>query len=162
MKIAIATNSVDKINGIKIAFSRFFKIEETEIEIIHRSVDSGVSEQPFDEETYRGAINRCERILEEKADYYISCEAGIEKFWEIYFNVQVVCIFDNMSQSFSFGKSSGWQIPYRDIEKIRKSNLDSYLREKGFSSLEDVLGKGYSRTNAVAEATEHALASKKL
>lgn len=162
MKIAIATNSVDKINGIKIAFSRFFKIEETEIEIVHRSVDSGVNEQPFDEETYQGAINRCENILAEDADFYVSCEAGIEAFGGIYFNVQVICIFDKRTQSFSFGKSSGWQIPYRDIEKIRKSNLDSYLRAKGFISLEDVLGKGYSRTNAVAEATEHALASKKL
>ncbi len=162
MKIAIATNSVDKINGIKIAFSRFFNIKETEIEIVHRSVDSGVSEQPFNEEVYRGAINRCESILTEDADFYASCEAGIEAFWEIYFNVQIVCIFDKRTQSFSLGKSSGWQIPYRDIEKIREINLDKYLREKGFNSLEDILGKGYSRCNAIAQATEHALASKKI
>ena len=47
MRVAIATDSAEKIKGIKSAFSRFFKIEEDEIEFFHQKVDSGVPEQPF-------------------------------------------------------------------------------------------------------------------
>ena len=163
MKVGIATNSIDKINGIKQAFTRFFQIEGIDVEVIHRSVDSGVTEQPFNEETYLGALNRVNNLIDlENADFYVSCEAGIEKFLGRYFNVQVVCIYDKKTQGYSFGKSAGWQIPSDDIEVIKNINLDTYLRNKGFNCLEDVLGQNYSRTNAIAQATEHALASKAL
>lgn len=157
ISIAIATNSADKINGIKLAFSRYFKVKETEIAIVHRAAKSGVAEQPFNEETYQGARNRVDTLIPINTfDYYVSCEAGIENVLEdLYFNVQVVCIYDK--KNYFFGKSAGWQIPSRDIETIRKTNLDKYLRDKGYTCLEDVLGKGYSRQNAVMQATEHAL-----
>ncbi len=158
MKIEIATNSVDKINGIKVAFSRYFHIEETEMEVLHRSVESRVPEQPFDEETYLGAKNRVDALIgSNDASFYVSCEAGIESFLGKYFNVQVVCIFDKKSKNYVFGKSAGWQIPSKDIEVIKESDLDSYLRNKGIDALEQILSS--SRAEAVAEATEHALAS---
>ena len=161
MRLKIATDSSDKIRGIRVAFSRFFQIEEIDIEVIHQKVSSGVPEQPFDEETYCGALNRVNAIInsEDVANFYISCEAGIEEFMGIYLNVQVVCIFDTNSQSYIFGKSAGWQIPSKDIEVIKESNLDNYLRNKGVSSIEEILGADYSRANAVAQATEFALAS---
>ena len=49
MKVEIATNSIDKINGIKVAFTRFFNIEESQIVFHCEKVNSGVSEQPFNE-----------------------------------------------------------------------------------------------------------------
>lgn len=164
MRVEIATNSIEKINGIKLAFSRYFKIKESSIEIINMKVDSGVPEQPFNEETYLGALNRVNTLIEnsEKADYYISCEAGIEEFFGKYLNVQVVCIYDTSAQEYFFGKSAGWQIPSIDIEIIKKNNLDNYLKKKGITSIEQLLGKDYSRSKAVLEATELALACKKL
>lgn len=165
MKIAImiATNSVDKINGIKLAFSRYFQLEKTEIAIVHRAAKSGVPDQPFNEETYQGAKNRVDTLIPINTfDYYVSCEAGIESVLDLYFNVQVVCIYDNKKKRYFFGKSAGWQIPLKDIELIKKDNLDKYLRDKGYTCLEDVLGQGYSRENAVMQATEHALATMKL
>ena len=77
MKLAIATNSVDKINGIKSAFSRFFNLKDTEVEIFHQAVESGVPEQPFDEKTYLGAQNRVKALISSEdidADYYVSCK----------------------------------------------------------------------------------------
>ena len=73
MRVAIATDSKEKIKGIKSAFSRFFKIEEDKIEFFHKKVDSGVSEQPFNEETYEGAFNRVNTLIEksEKADLLV-------------------------------------------------------------------------------------------
>ena len=164
MRVGIATDSTEKIKGIKSAFSRIYKIEENEIEFFHQKVDSGVSEQPFNEETYKGALNRVNTLIEksEKADFFISCEAGIEEFFGKYLNVQVICIFDSKNQRYLWGKSSGWQIPYEDIESIRNSNLDDYLRSKGINCTEDLLGTDYSRAEAIAQATEFALASQKL
>ena len=161
MRVAVATNSIDKINGIKQVFSLFYR---TEVEVYHQAVETGVPEQPFDEETYRGAINRVNTLMAypEEADFYVSCEAGIEGFFGKYFNVQVVCIFERKSQSYAFGKSAGWQVPTKDIEAIRKENLDTYLRKMGYNSLEEVLGPGNSRESAVAQATEMALRSLQL
>ena len=162
MKLAIATNSVDKLNGIRIAFSQFFRIEETEIEVYHCSVDSGVPEQPFDEYTYQGAINRVKALIDsrkDEVDFCVSCEAGIEKAFGQYFNVQVICIYEVKKQKYLWGKSAGWQVPSEDIEIIEKSNLDSYLRKKGVMQIEDLLGLDYSRAKLVTQATKHALAS---
>lgn len=162
MKLKIASNSIDKINGIKMAVSRFFNVNETELEIFHQSVDSGVPEQPFDEETYLGAKNRVKALLnsEDETDLYISCEAGIEEFSGIFFNVQVVCIFDKKTQRYSFGKSTGWMIPTEDIDTIRKTSIDKYLKSRGITCLEDLLG--YSRAEEISRATKCALSSLKL
>ena len=163
MKIGIATKSPDKIAGIKEAISRFFNLENHEIELYCQAVESGVSEQPFDSETYQGALNRATSIQESLPgmDYYISCEAGIENVFGQYFNVQVICLITSNGKTL-WGKSSGWVIPNQDIEKIRKNNLDTYLREKGISRIEDLLGPSCSRSAAVAKATWLALASGKL
>ena len=164
INVAIATKSPDKIEGIKDAFFRFFNIEETDINFYPNSISSGVSEQPFGEETYVGALNRVQDIRRElpNMDFYISCEAGIENAFDQYFNVQVVCIMEAKSLKIAWGKSAGWTIPSKDIEIIRNNNLDTYLRGKGINSIEELLGKDYSRRSAVAQATELALASRRL
>lgn len=167
LKIAIATSSYQKIGGIIKGLSRFFKMDKTEIEILFKSTESGVHEQPFDADIYIGARNRVDNIKEhliksKHYDYYISCEAGIESYVNMYFNVQVVCIYETKTKQYLFGKSAGWQIPSKDIEIIKETNLDSYLKKKGISSIEEILGSSYTRSEAVAQATELALAAKKL
>lgn len=163
MKVAIATKSRDKIDGIKLSFSRFFT-EETTASFYSTSVESGVSNQPFDSETYQGALNRLNNI--QKAlpgmDFYVSCEAGIENTFGQYFNVQVVCILETKTQRIFWGKSAGWSLPPNKIEIIRNNTLDTYLRGEGISCIEELLGPSYSRSAAVADATWLALASGKL
>lgn len=164
LKVAIATTSLEKISGVKEAISRFFCMKESEIEFYSKSISSGVSEQPFGDETYEGALNRVNGVRKEfsEMDFYISCEAGIEKAFGQYFNVQVVCIYETKTQKFFWGKSEGWSIPSGDIEIIRKNNLDTYLRGKGITSIEELLGTSHSRRAAVTQATELALASRKI
>lgn len=164
MKVAIATSSPEKIKGILEGFSRFFQVAKSQIETHFQTVESEVSEQPFDSETYVGARNRVDnvkKILTDGWDFYVSCEAGIESFAGCYLNVQVVCIFEVKTQKYFWGKSAGWQIPTEDIEIIRESNLDNYLRGKEIQSIEELLGSEYSRSNLVAQATELALISSK-
>ncbi len=164
MKLKIATNSTKKLCGITNAFSRFFGIQETEIEVSHQSVDSGVPNQPFNEETYQGALNRVQALLNSEDscnyDYYVACEAGIEKFMGLYFNVQVVCIYEKKTNKFFYGKSSGWQIPSEAIEIIKQTNLDDYLKNNGITEIRQLLGN--SRAELVSQATQVALASAKL
>ena len=96
MKVEIATASHEKILGIKTAILRFFKIQESEVEIHYQKVKSEVPRQPFMKEIYQGALNRVNTIRHTggDADFYISCEAGIEVCMRNFFNVQVICIFD--------------------------------------------------------------------
>lgn len=163
MKVAIATKSPDKISGIKETILRFFNLEENEVEFFSSLVESGVSEQPFDSETYQGALNRATFIQNKipGMDYYISCEAGIENVFGEYYNIQIVCILTSNIKPL-WGKSSGWTIPSEDIDIIRNNNLDIYLKSRGITSLEELLGPSYSRSAAVADATWMALASGKL
>ncbi len=162
VKVAIATKSAEKIAGIKEAIHR--TLNETELELNFKETKSGVSSQPFGEETYQGAWNRIQDIKQNfpNMDFYVSCEAGIEKIFNQYFNVQVVCIYNSKSKKFLWGKSSGWMIPSKDIDTIRKESLDIYLRKKGINRIEELLGKNNSREAFVAQATEIALASEKL
>ncbi len=164
MKVAIATSSQEKIAGVKDAFLRFFQMKESEIEFYSTPIESGVPEQPFDDEIYQGALNRVNGTREvlKDMDFYISCEAGIEYAFFHFYNVQVVCIFDSKSQCYFWGKSAGWSIPDDAIEEIFHSNLDIFLRSKGITCIEELLGQNNSRRAAVAQAAEFALASGRL
>lgn len=164
MKIAIATNSVEKIKGIKGAIER---ITKESVDVYNQATDSMVSDQPMDNETYDGALNRVNNLLAQvdpsNFEYLISCEAGIEVFRDLCFNIQVVCIFETSSGSYYWGKSSGWQFSKKDLEGVIENNLDAYMRGKGFNSLVKLTGdEEITRQHLVEEATIMALASKKI
>ena len=181
--IIIATESKDKIEGIKNAFLQYFPSEEYTIKIYYGKTESEVDEQPFGNDTYTGAYNRINNIKkrfdgntvnDEKitADYYVSCEAGIDDTNKviikgvpetIYASEQIACVYIPKDDSYTFGKSCSWIIPSEDIEEIRKTNLDSYLRKKECTGLQDIgEGKYITRSEAVVQAVSSALASKKL
>lgn len=177
--VIIATTSEDKIEGIREAFTIFFQNEEYEIKIYSSKVDSNVSEQPFGNDTYQGAYNRIENArkkyrepLKEQgitANYYVSCEAGIDdtnrivingESKTIYASEQIVCIYNVGKDSYSFGKSSSWTIPEKDIEIIKDEGLDQYLRKRECSGLHDVGDGSYiTRKDAVREGACSAIAS---
>lgn len=177
--LLIATTSKDKIDGIRRAFLHYFPEEEFEIKIYSGKIESGVPDQPFGNDTYQGAYNRINNIrkkyeetFKERGigiDYYVSCEAGIDdtnkviidgKVTNLYASEQVICIYSEKQNSYSFGKSSSWTIPEKEIEEIKKNNLDQYLRARGCTGLQDVgYGKYDSRAIAVMEGTKSAIAS---
>lgn len=177
--ILIATTSKDKIEGITKAYIHYFPKDNYEIKIYSGKAKSDVPDQPFGNDTYQGAYNRinnikekCKELLKEKEiniDYYVSCEAGIDdtnkvivdgKLKTLYASEQIVCIYNSKQDMYSFGKSSSWTIPEEDIEEIKRSNLDQYLKNKGCNGLNDIGdGKYISRENAIVEATKSAIAS---
>lgn len=177
--IVISTVSEDKIEGIKDAFLKYFPEKQFEIKVFSSKTESDVPEQPFGNNTYQGAYNRIcnirekyEKILKEKgivADYYVSCEAGIDdsnkvfikgRETTIYASEQVVCIYNPIDDIYSFGKSSSWTVPEKDIEQIKNIGLDKYLRKRECTGLNDVgNGKYITRRQAVMEGTSSAIAS---
>ncbi|HRN86815.1 MAG TPA: inosine/xanthosine triphosphatase [Candidatus Dojkabacteria bacterium] len=78
-KIVVASKNPVKINSALDGFSRMFPDEEFEIEGV--SVRSHVSDQPTtNEETYKGALNRCDNASKNfAADYYVGIEGGIDR-----------------------------------------------------------------------------------
>lgn len=165
LHIGIATTSESKIEGIISAYEHFFP--EYKIIVHPKKTESGVSKQPFGKETYIGATNRIMNlmhILKEEnifADYYVSCEAGIDdNISGLYFSEQVACIYNSKTKKSFLGKSSSWSIPKEDIPEIINTNLDKYLRNRGCTGLQDVgNGKYITRSMAVEEGVKGALAS---
>lgn len=77
MKIIVGSKNPVKINAVKKAFSKYF--ENTEVE--GKKIKSGVSDQPMNiEESYRGALNRAEKVMEAyDCDFAVGLEGGLEE-----------------------------------------------------------------------------------
>ena len=76
--VVSATTNPAKIQAILQAFDEIFGEGSCHIESV--SVESGVPEQPFGEETRAGARNRVAnaRIAQPHADFWVAIEAGID------------------------------------------------------------------------------------
>ena len=177
--LVVATTSEDKIQGIKEGFLQYFPGEIYDIKIYSSKSESNVSNQPFGNETYQGAYNRITNIRKKyeeainrqeiDVNYYVSCEAGIDDTNKVFINgniipiynsEQIVCIYNPENDSHCFGKSSSWTIPTQDIEEIKNTDLDQYLRNMGCTGLHDVGNGNYiTRKDAVMEGTRSAIAT---
>ncbi len=75
--VIVASQNPVKIEVAKRAFAALFP--ETEFEFISTDSPSGVSDQPYGDDTYLGASNRLTHIhtVHPDADYWISQEGGI-------------------------------------------------------------------------------------
>ena len=59
MKVLIGTNNKGKVEGAKQAFEKFY----TNVEVIGVSVNSDVSDEPVNDEIYKGASNRVNNLI---------------------------------------------------------------------------------------------------
>ena len=77
MKVAIGTLNKAKTAAVENIINGHL----TNVQYIHKHVDSGVSQQPFsNEETRSGAINRAKNTLKETgADYCFGLEGGVQE-----------------------------------------------------------------------------------
>lgn len=142
MKVIVGSNNPGKIEGIKLAFSEYFK--EFEIEGI--KVESDVPNEPVNEQIYIGASNRVEnvrKIVEEQgkeADFYVAIESGITNKlgeWAI-INVAVI---EDKNGFRSFGTSAGFPVPEKYVEEIINTDLGKVM-DKIFDEEELRKGKG--------------------
>ncbi|MEM4702333.1 MAG: DUF84 family protein, partial [Archaeoglobaceae archaeon] len=91
MKIVVGSKNPTKIEGTRLAFEQFFGKVEIE------SVEIKTKNQPFDEETINGAIERAIRSYSDEFDFSVGIEAGLIRISHTisgYMDFQVAAIFN--------------------------------------------------------------------
>ncbi|VVC04875.1 Non-canonical purine NTP phosphatase [Candidatus Burarchaeum australiense] len=118
--LAVGSANPNKVRGIRKAAARLFGA--TGAKVIGMDVDSGVSDQPFNEETIKGATNRARKIAAKvKADYAIGLESGIFELGGRYFDVQWCAVLHE--GKVHLGCSMGFEIPRAQAERLKRHKI---------------------------------------
>ena len=118
-KVLIGSGNSVKIESTRQSFSKFFK----PVEVKGFRVDSGVSAQPFNEDTFTGAKNRAERVKrinDEQClntDFFVGIEGGVLQLHNRWFQFTVIYISDSQHRE-SFGTTGLYELPGWIIEKL--------------------------------------------
>ena len=112
MKVLVGSENPTKIESVRQSFLNFS--ESLEVEGI--LVDTGVSEQPINNEVFEGAKNRAEsvkKVNDEQslgATFFIGIEGGALKFHDRWFSLNVIYILDEQNRG-SFGTTGLYELP---------------------------------------------------
>ena len=124
MKILMGTKNPGKIEGAKRALSKYYR----DFEIEGVKVASNVNEQPVGVETYQGALNRVNNLVDYarengiKADMYISVESGLTSelgFWAI----TNIAVIKNANGDMGVGSSGSFPVPTKFVDSIKAETL---------------------------------------
>lgn len=124
MKVLIGTNNNGKVKGAKQAFEKFYE----DVEVVGVSVDSGVSDEPVNDEIYQGARNRVNNLVEYaknnnvEADFFIGVESGITNKLGKWCIIQIAVIKDKNGYE-SFGTGSAFPVPNKYVKEIIDTDL---------------------------------------
>ena len=119
MKILVGSKNPVKIASVEEALSNYFE----NISVDGIDVDSGVADQPINDDTYTGARNRAQKlksINESKklgADLFIGIEGGIAKQFDKWFAFGCMCVIDN-ENNIGFGTSPQFELPAQVVKKL--------------------------------------------
>jgi len=100
MKVLVGSRNTVKLEATKEAFSIFF--DSVDVEGI--GVNSKVSNQPIEDETFVGARNRAlalsriNEVRNSKAEFFVGIEGGIKKLFGRWFTFGVICIMEAVPQ----------------------------------------------------------------
>ena len=144
-KVLIGSENSVKIESARQSFSKFFK----PVDVKGLSVDSGVSVQPFNEDTFTGAKNRAEhvkRLNDEQslnANFFVGIEGGVLQLHNRWFQFTVIYILDSQHRD-SFSTSGLYELPDWIVKKllagselrqiIEELAQDSNIKEKQSAS----------------------------
>jgi len=119
MKVLVGSRNPVKLEATKDAFSAYFDT----VEVVGIGVNSKVSNQPIEDETFVGARNRAlalSRINEEqniKAEFFVGIEGGIRKLFGQWFTFGVICIMDDAGRV-GYGTSPFFELPLDITEQL--------------------------------------------
>lgn len=128
MKVLIGTKNPGKIEGARCALEKYF----ADVDIIGVSVPSHVPDQPIGIETYNGAKNRVEELVNYAkaynidADLYMAIESGMVKElgeWA----VTNVAVMQDRNGNKSFGTSASFPVPDKYVEEIKNIGLGNVM-----------------------------------
>lgn len=151
LRVRVGSKNPNKIRAVEETISMFY--EKYEIEGM--AVDSGVSEQPFGEETIKGAVNRAKNAIGD-ADIGIGIEAGIFERDGRCFDVQYCAIIDKRGK-ITIGHGPGFYYPESVIKLVKDGmSISEAMRE--ITGVEDI---GY-KEGAIGFLTEGKYTRKEL
>jgi len=114
IRISVGSVNPVKTEAVRAVMERIFG----EVILTSRDVDSGVPEQPWGEETCKGAKNRAKAAMGE-CDLAVGIEAGVFEVYDGLYDVQHCVILDKTGRM-TIGMSSGFRYPDDVIELLRK------------------------------------------
>ena len=119
MKILVGSKNPVKIASVEESFAKYFD----NIDVIGIEVESGVSEQPVNDETFVGAKNRATKLLQLNldqnldAEIFVGIEGGIVNQFGKWFAFGCMCIIDKDGKV-GFGMSPHFELPPIVVEKL--------------------------------------------
>ena len=128
MKVLIGTKNPGKIKGAKEALESYY----TDVVIEGVNAPSEVNDQPINDETYLGAVNRVKNTIKYaklsgiNADLFMAIESGlINNFGKWYItNVSVIC---DKNGYYSTGMSASFPVPEKYVNKIKENTLGTVM-----------------------------------
>lgn len=122
-KILVGSQNPVKIASVEEAFGKYF----SDIAVTGFNVESRVSDQPVNEETFDGAKNRALALQEKNreenlhADFFVGIEGGISEIYSRWFAFGCMCIVDSNGKT-GYGTSAHFELPRRVVEKLLGGN----------------------------------------
>lgn len=119
MKVLVGSRNPVKLEAVEEAFLNYFD----EVEVVGVEVDSKVSGQPINEETFEGARNRAlelQRISREEGfdgKFFVGIEGGILKLFSRWFALSVMCIIDGRGRK-GYGTSPSFELPENITKRL--------------------------------------------
>ena len=140
-KVIIASENPVKVSVAKRAFSSLYPNEVFEFVAIKS--ESGVSDQPMNNETKQGAINRLDFIKNNypEADFWISQEGGTFEDGDRLYNRAWMAACDK-SGYVATASTSHFYLPTKIVEYIKEGMELGDANDKFFSSINSKQGIG--------------------
>jgi len=119
MKVLVGSRNPVKLEATKEAFSHYFDA----VDVTGINVNSKVSNQPVEDETFAGARNRARAlrtINEERkvnAVFFVGIEGGIKRLFNRWFTFGVICIMDDTGRV-GYGTSPFFELPFQITEQL--------------------------------------------
>lgn len=139
MIIAVGTKNPAKVEGIRIAFTRYFP------DATVKTIDSAsvTRAQPIGlDQMTQGAISRAKFALSKLGgDFGVGVEAGIFRMGDAYFDHQQAAIADS-SGKVSLGHSAGYPLPTNEVEALINTGRELERYAESLSGVSEIGDKG--------------------
>ena len=134
LDIVVGSTNHMKVEAVRDVMEKVFG----DVRVTGTDVDSGVPDQPFEEQTRQGAINRARAALGDH-DMAVGIEAGVFEKDEGLYDIQYCAIIDR-SGRITVGTGSGFMYPPAVSELVRKGQTVGEAMKAVFEQPD--IGKG--------------------
>ena len=113
MPVSVGSMNQVKVEAVRTVMERIYG----SVRVIPAETDSGVPDQPFGDDTYKGAVNRAKAAIGESV-LSVGIEAGVFEMYGHLYDVQHCAILDKEGK-ITVGMSSGFRYPDKVAALIR-------------------------------------------